>query len=187
MSILWIIKTTAENKAIHIHWLNKCFRSAEFACVLMLISNNVLFPVSYSMTRVPCAGRVLVDKTQPQTHRGYQGWTSLPRPPPLLPRIHLAMNMLPATPRFSPFHNRKHHALLRPSSSYVQLRQGQFSVSVEWDREMRWTLSHRKGNFSNIFFVPPSMLKRYWDQLPLLLLQSVWGGETQKRWGIWWR
>lgn len=108
-------------------------------CIKADHSDNFLCPVSYSMIRVLCAGRVLVDKTQPQTRRGYREWTSPPLPPPLPPQAHLAMKMLPATPRFSLFHKRKHHTLLRPSSSSLQLKPGHFSVSGERDSETRST------------------------------------------------
>lgn len=58
--------------------------------------------LSYSTIRVLCAGKVLVDRTQPQTHQGYQELTSLPPPHPLPPPTHLAMRTLPVTHRFSP-------------------------------------------------------------------------------------
>lgn len=109
------------------------------SCIEADHSVNFLFPVSYSMIRVRCAGRVLVDKTQPQTRRGYREWTSPPLPPPLPPQAHLAMKMLPVTPRFSLFHKRKHETVLRPSSSSLQLKPGHFSVSGERDSETRWT------------------------------------------------
>lgn len=122
------------------------------SCIEADHSVNFLFPVSYSMIRVPCAGRVLVDKTQPQTRRGYREWTSPPLPPPLPPQAHLAMKMLPVTPRFSLFHKRKHETVLRPSSASLQLKPGHFSVSGERDSETRWT--QILGFFLFCFFSP---------------------------------
>lgn len=56
-----------------------------------------------STTRVQCAGKAWVDRTQQQTLQNYQGWT-LPRPlrrlpPPLTRQVRPAMRTLPITPR----------------------------------------------------------------------------------------
>lgn len=56
-----------------------------------------------SMTRVQCAGKAWVDRTQQRTLQNYQGWT-LPRPLRRLPlplnrQVRPAMRTLPITPR----------------------------------------------------------------------------------------
>lgn len=138
----------------------------------IVLTRLFVHSLSYSTTRVLCAGKVSVDRTQPQTHQGYQEWTSLPPPHPLPPRAHLAMRMLPATHRFPRHyqtpHIQKPHNQLRPSGSSPQLRP---EPSQDRRDDMSggelWILLQ---TIHSVIIPPPPVQTGRWIQLLLLLL-----------------
>lgn len=145
-------------------------------------TNDSSLLVSCSTIRVLCAGRVLADRTQLQTHQGYREWTSLPLPPPLPPPAHLAMRMLPATRRLSqspPPHIWKPQTQLRPNGSSLQLRPGQLSVSILGDSMSCGELwiCHRP-----FIVIPSACAERTLGPAPAAILQSDWGGGAGQCW-----